>query len=247
MLTAKTSELEPIEGWFDSDPEHTRVRVTFPINKWARSVDSAAVYLEIEPGNRLPEHTDSAEEILYLVAGDADAQIGDERRRLTAGDLAVIPAMVPHGIVNVGTETVKVVGFFAESEITSTFNEPVQPFGAAVLNQGAPPPAASGSTTGSTSKSAVAGGRTRRPPDRHPAAGGGRAKTRVRRSGTGHQQHRPPKSSNQRPARSDPFPCRLARAVQRRPQPATGRLAPHRERVIATHIARPTAPLGATQ
>jgi hypothetical protein len=64
--------------------------------------------------------------------------------------------MVPHAVVNVGTVTVKVVGFFSGSEIISTFNEPVQPFGAAVLNQGAPPPAPSGSTTGSPSESAVA-------------------------------------------------------------------------------------------
>jgi len=64
--------------------------------------------------------------------------------------------MVPHGVVNVGTETVKVVGFFSESAIISTFNEPVQPFGAAVLNQGAPPPATSGSTTGSPRESSGA-------------------------------------------------------------------------------------------
>jgi quercetin dioxygenase-like cupin family protein len=156
MLTTKTRELELMQGWFDSDPEHTRVRVTFPINKWAGSADSAVVYFEIEPGDRLAEHTDSAEEILYVVAGDAEAQVGDERGRLTAGDLAVIPAMVPHGLVNVGTETVKVFGFFSESEIISTFNEPVEPFGAAVLNQGAPPPAPSGSTTGSPSESSGA-------------------------------------------------------------------------------------------
>jgi quercetin dioxygenase-like cupin family protein len=149
MLTAKTSELELMQGWFDSDPEHTRVRVTFPLNKWAGSADSAAVYFEIEPGNRLAEHTDSAEEILYVVAGHAEAQVGDERGRLTAGELAVIPAMMPHAVVNVGSETVKIVGFFSQSEVISTFNESVQPFGATVLNQGAPPPAATGSTTGS--------------------------------------------------------------------------------------------------
>jgi quercetin dioxygenase-like cupin family protein len=158
MLTAKRSELELMDGWFDSDSEHTRVRVTFPINRWGGSADSAAVYFEIEPGNRLAEHTDSAEEILYVVAGDAEAQVGDDRVHLAAGDLAVIPAMVPHGVVNVGSETVKVVGFFAQSEVISTFSEPVQPFGAAVLNQGAPPPAASGSTTGSASESSVASG-----------------------------------------------------------------------------------------
>jgi quercetin dioxygenase-like cupin family protein len=140
MLTAKTTELELMQGWFDSDPEHARVRVTFPINKWAGSRDSAAVYFEVEPGDRLPRHTDSAEEILYLVAGEAEAEVGDERGRLAAGDLAVIPAMIPHGLVNVGNETLKVLGFFSESEIISSFNEPVQPFGAAVLNQGAPAP-----------------------------------------------------------------------------------------------------------
>jgi quercetin dioxygenase-like cupin family protein len=141
MLTAKTTDVELMEGWFDSDPDHARVRVNFPINKWAGSRDSAVVYFEVEPEDRLPLHTDSAEEILYLVAGEAEAEVGDERGRLVAGDLAVIPAMVPHGLVNVGDETLKVVGFFSESEIISSFDEPVQPFGVAVLNQGAPAPA----------------------------------------------------------------------------------------------------------
>jgi quercetin dioxygenase-like cupin family protein len=140
MLTVKTSELELMQGWFDSDPQHARVRVHFPINKWAGSQDSAVVYFEVKPGDRLPLHTDSAEEILYIVAGEAEAEVGDERGGIAAGDLAVIPAMVPHGLVNVGTETLKVVGFFSESEIISSFDEPVQPFGVAVLNQGAPAP-----------------------------------------------------------------------------------------------------------
>ena len=114
--------------------------MAFPINKWAGSHDSAVVYFEVEPGDRLARHTDRAEEILYIVAGEALAEVGDEHGRLTAGDLAVIPAMVPHGLVNDGSETVKVVGFFSESEIISSFDEPVQPFGIPVLNQGAPAP-----------------------------------------------------------------------------------------------------------
>jgi len=140
MLTVKTTELELMQVWFDSEPETARVRVTFPINTWAGSRDSAVVYFELEPGDRLPLHTDSAEEILYFVAGAVEAEVGDERGCLGAGDLAVIPAMAPHGMVNVGDETVKVVGFFSESEIISTFDEAIQPVGAAVVNQGAPPP-----------------------------------------------------------------------------------------------------------
>ncbi len=48
--------------------------------------------------------------------------------------------MVPHGLVNTGDETLKVVGFFSEAEVVSSFDEPIQPIGAAVLTQGAPAP-----------------------------------------------------------------------------------------------------------
>jgi quercetin dioxygenase-like cupin family protein len=138
MLTAKTTELDLMQVWLDGDPERARLRVNFPINKWTGSRDSAVVYFEIEPGNRLARHTDSAEETLYVVSGEAEAEIGDESGRIAAGDLAVIPAMVPHGLVNIGDQTVKVVGFFSESEVLSTFDEPIQPIGATVVNQGAP-------------------------------------------------------------------------------------------------------------
>ena len=140
MLTAKTTERDLMQVWLDSEPESARLRVTFPINKWTGSRDSAVVYFEIEPGDRLARHTDSAEEVLYVIAGEAEAEIGDERGRIATGDLAVIPAMVPHGVVNVGDQPLKVVGFFSQSEVISTFDEPMQPIGASVLNQGAPSP-----------------------------------------------------------------------------------------------------------
>src|SRR5262245_4628289 len=139
MLTVDTTQLELTKVWWESAPNQS-VRVTFPINRFAGSEDSAVVYFEIAPGDRLPLHTDSAEEILYIVSGEVEAQVGDERGRLSAGDLAVIPAMAPHGTVNVGEETVKVVGFFSESEITSTFDEPINPLGTAKVVQGAPAP-----------------------------------------------------------------------------------------------------------
>lgn len=128
MLTASTTRLGLIETSIDSDPK-ARVRVNFPINVHAGSEDSAVVYFEVAPGERLATHTDSAEEVLYIVSGTAEAELGDERGVVSAGDLAVIPAMVPHGLRNVGDETVKVVGFFSEARIVSTFEEPVQPMG----------------------------------------------------------------------------------------------------------------------
>lgn len=68
MLTVKTTDLELVQGWFGSDPEHLRVRVAFPINKWAVSRDSAVVYFEVKAGDRLAHHTDSAEELEHTAS-----------------------------------------------------------------------------------------------------------------------------------------------------------------------------------
>jgi quercetin dioxygenase-like cupin family protein len=139
MLTVNTTDLHLVEGGLDSDPA-ARWRVNFPINKHAGSAASAVVYFELEPGARLARHTDSAEEVLYIVAGTAEAEAGGERGTVSAGDLAVIPAMVPHALRNTGDETVKVVGFFTEARVVSTFDEAIQPMGQRVVEM-APVPA----------------------------------------------------------------------------------------------------------
>jgi quercetin dioxygenase-like cupin family protein len=136
MLTASTPQLELLDAWIASDPRG-RVHPAFPVNRFTGAQDTAVVYFEVEPGDYLPTHTDSAEEVLYIVAGEGEAQVGDERGHVRAGDLAVIPSMVPHGIANTGDETLKVVGFFCSGEIVSTFDEPLQPMGVAAMTQGA--------------------------------------------------------------------------------------------------------------
>jgi mannose-6-phosphate isomerase-like protein (cupin superfamily) len=140
MLTASTTKLQLIETTQDGNPDH-RVDVEFPINVHAGSADSAVVYFEVLPGHRLATHTDSEEEVLYIVQGQGIAEVGDERAHVSAGDLAVVPAMVPHGIRNTGEERLKVVGFFSGATIISNFEAPLQPVGASEMEQGAPPPA----------------------------------------------------------------------------------------------------------
>ncbi len=91
MITASTGSLDLMEGWHASDPERARLRFTFPINRLSGARASSVVYFEVPPGQRLPRHTDSAEEILYIVEGTAEVELGDERGTVRAGDLAVIP------------------------------------------------------------------------------------------------------------------------------------------------------------
>lgn len=139
MQTADLNTLELRDGWYEHDPA-MRIRVSFPFYAATGNEDSAAVYFEIEPGHYLGTHTDSAEEILLILAGTVEASLGDERGELAAGQMALIPAMVPHGVRNIGAEPARCAVFFAAATVVSTFDQPMMPFGQAVV--GTPPVAA---------------------------------------------------------------------------------------------------------
>jgi len=128
VINAKIGELELLEGWYEDDPT-MRVRFNFPFYVGTGTKNTAVVYFEIEPGHRLGMHADSAEEIVLILEGEAEATVGDERGRVSAGEIAVLPAMVPHGFRNIGDETVRVVGFFSSNVVASTFDRPLMPFG----------------------------------------------------------------------------------------------------------------------
>jgi quercetin dioxygenase-like cupin family protein len=78
-------------------------------------------------------HTDSAEEVVLILSGTAEAIVGDERGELTAGGLGLVPALVPHDVRNIGEETVRVVGFFSSGIVVSVFDDPLMPAGTRVV------------------------------------------------------------------------------------------------------------------
>ena len=126
-------ELELREAWSDADAA-MRVRSAFPLHADAGTKSSAVVYFEIEPGEHLGRHTDGAEEILYIVDGTGEAEVGGERVELDAGTLAVVPELVPHAVYNTGDTTLKVVGFFAAAELEHVFEQPLQPMGLSIVH-----------------------------------------------------------------------------------------------------------------
>jgi hypothetical protein len=46
----------------------------------------------------------------------------------SAGEVALVPVMMPHGLRNMGAERVRVVRFFSSNVIVSTFDQPMMPF-----------------------------------------------------------------------------------------------------------------------
>jgi quercetin dioxygenase-like cupin family protein len=126
MYTVRLSELEMPEAGYENDPT-MRAKGNSPFSAATGNKNTAVVYFEVEPGHRLGTHTDSAEEILLLLGGTAEVSVGDEQGEVSAGDMALVPAMVPHSVRNVGEETLRVVGFFSSSTVMSTFDQPLVP------------------------------------------------------------------------------------------------------------------------
>jgi quercetin dioxygenase-like cupin family protein len=114
--------------------------VDFPIHSLTGAASTAAVLIELEPGGELPRHTDSAEELLIVLQGAAEASVGDETGRLERHQVALVPAMVPHFLRNVGDENLRVLGSFSSSMIVATFEQPLGPESLQVFAFGAPIP-----------------------------------------------------------------------------------------------------------
>ena len=126
MITARLSTQDSPEVWWEQDPT-VRVRADFPLSAARGSQHSAVVYFELEPGCRLGRHTDSAEEVLLVLEGTVEVTVGEEQGRIATGELALVPEMVPHSILNVGDATARVAGFFPSGRIVATFDQPYVP------------------------------------------------------------------------------------------------------------------------
>ena len=132
MLAVQLAERDLVDISSETD-ETLRIRVDFPISSVAGAASTSVVYFELDPGEHTGMHTDSAEELVLILSGRAEAIVGDERGELSAGGLGVVPALVPHDVRNIGEETVRVVGFFSSGIVVSVFDDPLMPAGKRVV------------------------------------------------------------------------------------------------------------------
>jgi mannose-6-phosphate isomerase-like protein (cupin superfamily) len=127
-VSFNVDELELVDGWCDADPR-VKARFAFPLHVGAGSASSGLVYLEVEPGNNIGRHWDSAEEVFLVREGEAELEFGIERLRVKAGGVAVAPALVPHTVYNVGRSTLKIVGFFPSGAVVARHDDRIEPLG----------------------------------------------------------------------------------------------------------------------
>jgi quercetin dioxygenase-like cupin family protein len=128
---------------FDTDthelvPTAPGLRVSFPISSATGTASTATVLFELDPGAELGVHRDSAEELLIILQGTAEARVGDEVGRLEQNQVGLVPPMAPHGLRNIGDDVLRVLGTFSASTVVSTFEEPFVEDGPDVLVIGSP-------------------------------------------------------------------------------------------------------------
>ena len=83
----------------------------------------AVVFERIAPGDRIPLHTHTLEEVLIIDEGTAEVTLGDEKRTVGAGAVVYIPINVAHGTKNIGGGELRVHAIFPSQVITIQYLE----------------------------------------------------------------------------------------------------------------------------
>jgi quercetin dioxygenase-like cupin family protein len=128
MFARPLESIDFRDAWIEGD-ESARWRSASGHGPSAGASASGSSLLEIDPGHRLPRHTDSAEETIVVLAGRASVSVEDERAEVRAGGIALVPAELPHEVRNAGDETLRFVAVYASADVVTTYERDVQPDG----------------------------------------------------------------------------------------------------------------------
>ena len=116
------------EAWLEGDPS-ARWRSASGHGPESGASASGSSLLEVDPGNRLPRHTDSAEETVVVVTGTAEIDLDGRTDEVSSGGIALVPAEVAHEVRNAGDETLRFVAVYADTVVVTRYEEEVQPDG----------------------------------------------------------------------------------------------------------------------
>jgi len=116
------------DAWVDGEPS-ARWRSATGIGPDDGARHSGSSLLEVEPGCRLPKHTDSAEETIVVVSGKAKVTVAKSDVALAKGDAVLIPADQPHVVRNDGGDTLRFFAIYAGTDVVTTYEADIEPGG----------------------------------------------------------------------------------------------------------------------
>jgi quercetin dioxygenase-like cupin family protein/uncharacterized protein YbcI len=125
---ARFADAQLQEVWLDGDAT-ARWRSGSGHGPGEGASRSGGSLVEVDPGYRLPRHTDSAEETIVVTAGAARVVVSGGATDLGPGDSTFVPADAPHEVHNVGAGLLRFVAVYASPDVVTTYEDDVQPAG----------------------------------------------------------------------------------------------------------------------
>jgi quercetin dioxygenase-like cupin family protein len=121
-----SDKLERTKVWGEDDAS-VRWAGAFVTCGGRGATQSSTIVYEIEPGGQLGWHTDATEETQYIIAGKGELQTEDGSYPVGPGSVFVLPTNVRHNLVNVGSDRLRAVAFFAAAMFTQRFDNVMLP------------------------------------------------------------------------------------------------------------------------
>ena len=128
VFAVRLDDVELEESWIEGQ-DGARWRTATVHGPGTGADASGSSLLEVPPACVLARHTDSAEELIVVLSGEAEAAVGDESKLVVAGGMALVPKDVPHEVRNVGEGDLRFLALYADTDVTTTYGAPVEPGG----------------------------------------------------------------------------------------------------------------------
>lgn len=127
MAIVETRHYMPLATEEDPDdyrPDSELAIVIDPSGSGGRLVRDMVVLCErIAPGDRIPLHLHTVDEVFFVDEGSLEVMLGDERRQVGSGSVVFIPARTAHGFRNVGDEIARIHAVFPTGDIAIRYLE----------------------------------------------------------------------------------------------------------------------------
>ncbi|MCE7987433.1 MAG: cupin domain-containing protein [Caldilinea sp. CFX5] len=108
----------------DYRPNSNIAMVLDPSRPDGQYVNGVMVLFErMAPGDCIPLHVHTIEELIIIDEGSAEVTLGQERRTVGAGAVVFIPAGVPHGTRNLGAAVLRLHAVFPSHELPIQYLE----------------------------------------------------------------------------------------------------------------------------
>lgn len=86
--------------------------------------ENLTVFFErIAPGDRIPDHVHTVDEVLFVDEGAIEARLGERSRAVAPGAVVFVPAGMRHGFRNIGNGTARIHAVFPAREISIHYLE----------------------------------------------------------------------------------------------------------------------------